>query len=175
MCGVSVYVDGITRSIEDAVTEIRFETDVVRIVSADLKSVLKKNGWLFNWKLEWANPEREVYKLVIRGEQNVQGLISLHWDVKFIEMDLIEVAPHNFGREKRYIGVAGNLVAFVCKMSYEAGFEGCVGFAAKTRLIQHYRDSLGAELIYKNRMSISGKSAEKLVNSYYKDYFHGHR
>jgi hypothetical protein len=34
-------------------------------------------------------------------------------------------------------------------------------------------DTFGAELLFKNRMSISGKSAEKLVNSYYKNYFNG--
>jgi hypothetical protein len=69
--------------------------------------------------------------------------------------------------------VPGNLVAFACKTSFELGFDGFVGFVAKTRLIQHYIDTLKAEPVFKNRMRISKESAEKLVNSYYKSFFHG--
>jgi hypothetical protein len=46
------------------------------------------------------------------------------------------------------------------------GFEGIVGFRAKTRLIKHYMDTLGAELLFRDRMCIWEKSARKLVNSY---------
>ena len=56
------------------------------------------------------------------------------------------------------------------KQGYDAGFEGFVGFRAKTRLIQHYIDTLGAELIFKDRMSISGESAKNLVNSYFENH-----
>ena len=87
-------------------------------------------------------------------------------------MHLIESASHNIGKSKKWIGVAGNLVAFTCKMSFEAGFAGAVGFLAKTRLIEHYADKFGANLIYKKRMSISGNSAGKLVDSYYKNYIY---
>ena len=66
--------------------------------------------------------------------------------------------------------MAGNLVAFTCKLSFDLGFNGFVAFTAKTQLIEHYRNTLGAELIFKNRMSISGGAAKKLVNSYYKRY-----
>jgi hypothetical protein len=91
----------------------------------------------------------------------------------FVEMHLIEAAPHNFGKEKRYMGVAGNLVAFACKLSFEQRFDGYVGFTAKTELIEHYREALSAELLFKNRMAISSFAAEKLVNSYYKNFFNG--
>ena len=111
-----------------------------------------------------------MYKLVIRGDEVIQGLISLQTRERYVEMHLIEAAPHNFGRRKKYLGVSPNMVAFACKTSFEMGFEGYVGFIPKTRLIQHYIDTLGAELIYRDRMRISGKSAEKLVNSYFKDY-----
>ncbi len=85
-------------------------------------------------------------------------------------MHLIETAPHNYGKTKHYLGVAGNLVAFACKMSYDFGFDGFVAFTAKTQLIDHYIETLGAELLFRNRMSISGYAAKKLVNSYYKKY-----
>ena len=88
-------------------------------------------------------------------------------------MHLIETAPHNYGKLKKYMGVAGNLVAFACKISYEYGFDGIVAFTSKTMLIRHYIDTLGAQLVFRNQMIIAGKSAEKLVNLYYKNYFDG--
>ncbi|HVU57409.1 MAG TPA: hypothetical protein VHD83_20240 [Puia sp.] len=170
MKGVEFYVDAITNSIVDAVTRESIETDIAPITFHDLKKILKKNGWKFNWKKESQYPGRQLYKLVIRGDEVIQGLISVQILEKYVEMYLIETAPHNFGRKKKYIGVAANMVAFACKMSFEMGFEGYVGFRAKTKLIQHYIDTLGAELLFKDRMQISEKSAEKLVNSYFKDY-----
>jgi hypothetical protein len=88
-------------------------------------------------------------------------------------MHLLESAPHNYGKNKEFVGVPGNLVAFACKIGYEMGFEGNVAFTAKTRLIQHYKDTLGAELFFRDRMGISGNSAKNLVNSYFRDYFDG--
>jgi hypothetical protein len=166
----SFLIDKITRSIEDAITGKSYETDVCRFESVDLKYILKKTGWQFNWQMEFSYPDRELYKLVIENDIVIQGLISLQRAENYIEMHLIKNAPHNFGRSKQYLGAAGNLVAFACKTSFEAGFEGFVAFRAKTKLIQHYIDTLGAELIYRDRMKISGKAAEKIVNSYYKNW-----
>lgn len=166
-------IDKITNSIENAITSEAVETEIFRLLAADLKVTLKKYGWKFNWREEFRNPERGIYKLVIQGGATIEGLISLQAMEAHIEMHLIESAPHNFGRSKKWLGVAGNLVAFACKMSFEMGFGGAVGFMAKTTLIQHYIHQFGAVLIYKNRMGIPANSARKLVNSYYKNYLHG--
>jgi len=166
------YIDKITNSIENAVNADTAETEISPLLATDLKEILKKNGWRFNWKVEFKNPERKLYKLVVKGGEMIEGLICLQLADGYIEMHLIESAPHNIGKSKKWIGVAGNLVAFACKMSFESGFAGAVGFLAKTRLIGHYADKFGAILIYKNRMSISGNSARKLVNSYYKNYIY---
>jgi hypothetical protein len=61
-----------------------------------------------------------------------------------IYLNLIETARHNFGKNKIYEGVAGNLVAFACQKSLEKGYEGFVSFEAKTRLIEHYKRTLKA-------------------------------
>jgi hypothetical protein len=169
----SFYIDKITNSIEDAVTGKSLDTEVQPLLLVDFKTILKKNGWRFNWKMECKYGERQVYKLVITGDGCIQGLLSLQPAENYVEMHLIETAPHNYGHLKKYVGVPGNLVAFACKLSFDFGFEGFVGFTAKTQLIKHYADTLGAELIFKNRMSISGNSAKKLVNSYYKNYLDG--
>jgi hypothetical protein len=169
----SFFIDKITNSVELARTGERFDTRVLPVVASDLKVILKKNGWRFNWRNEFKQADRQVFKLVIQNDTIIQGLVSLQRADNYIEMHLIEAAPHNYGKSKLYSGVPGNLVAFACKTSFELGFDGFVGFVAKTRLIQHYIDTLKAEPVFKNRMRISKESAEKLVNSYYKSFFHG--
>lgn len=46
-------------------------------------------------------------------------------------MNLLESAPFNIGKNKIYEGVAGNLVAYACKISFQRGFDGNVAFTAK--------------------------------------------
>jgi hypothetical protein len=167
-------VDRLTNSIVAVVSGESFETDIVLAGAEEMKKVHKKDGWFFNWKSEYRERNRLLYKLVLAGDTKIQGLISLEpiYRQQYIEMHLIETAPHNHPDRKQFAGVAGNLVAFACKMSFEMGFDGFVAFTAKTNLVQHYIDSLGAQVIYRrNRMGIFTLAAKNLVNSYYKDFF----
>ena len=169
-------IDKITECIEEVATGEIFETEVLQVTKEDLKDVLKKNGWNFPWKSYLKMPERTVYKLVIKGDdtKEIQGLISMEIMDNFIEMHHIENAPHNYAQKKRFAGVFGNMVAFACKTSFDLNFDGFVAFTAKTKLIDHYSQTLGAGLIYGvNRMAIDTESAKKLVNSYYKNYLDG--
>lgn len=172
---LNFQIDKLTNCLEEKETGLVYNTTLSRLTSQEVKGVLKKDGWQFNWKTEFKLSHHQIYKLQILGNPQIQGLISFQPMVEqqYIELHLIENAPHNFGSKKRYIGVAGNLVAFACKMSFEMGFDGCVGFTAKSRLIQHYSDTLGAKpLLPRNRMGIYPPEAKFLVNSYYKNYFH---
>ena len=81
----------------------------------------------------------------------VYGLISLNKGESFVFMNLIENAPFNIGKSKNYLGVAGNLVAYGCKLSKEHGFDGVVCLEPKTALIPHYEKALGALMISKKR------------------------
>ena len=85
-------------------------------------------------------------------------------------MDLIESAKFNKGRNKLYKGVAGNLVAFACKTSFEKGYNGVVSFIAKSQLIDHYTKTLGATLFTGNRMFIDTGEAHILTTNYFKDF-----
>ena len=165
-------IDKITESIECAETGESFETQVVPITKADLKEITKKNGWLFDWKFELSQWERQVYKLITEKEPSaIQGLVSFEkWDKeKFIYMHLIESAPFNVGKEKIYKGVCGNLVAYGCKLSKECGFDGYLSFDAKTVLIKHYKETLGAKYYGGQKMGIEPKEADRLINSYFHD------
>ena len=72
------------------------------------------------------------------------------------------------GKNKLYEGVPGNLVAFACKLSFQRGYDGYVAFDAKTQLIKHYQESLGAIHFRNQRMIIDSRAAEFLVNKYFK-------
>lgn len=87
-------VDKLTNSIENVVTGDSFSTDISLITNIDLKTVTKKTGWLFDWKLEFKQPERDVFKLTIVNNQTViQGLISLEIKSDHVYMHLVESAP----------------------------------------------------------------------------------
>lgn len=84
-------------------------------------------------------------------------------------MDLLESAPFNLGRNKLYEGVAGNLVAFACKVSFQQGFDGYVSFTAKTKLIEHYKKTLNAISFGGQLMVINTIAANILVDKYFKN------
>jgi hypothetical protein len=158
--GIDIEIDELTNSIKNTISGDSFPTDIVRITNADLKTITKKNGWQFDWKLELKSPERDVYKLtIVNNHTIVQGLISLEVKSDHVFMHLVESSPFNKGKTKIYSGVPGNLVAFACKLSFQRGHEGNVAFISKTQLIDHYIESLGAIL--------ETNAALKLINKYF--------
>jgi len=166
--GLDFIVDKLTNSIQNVVSGDSFATDITLISSADLKNVIKKNNWQFDWKFEYKQPQRDVYKLTIVNNQTIiQGLISLEIKSDHVYMHLIESAPFNKGKSKIYEGVPGNLVAFACKLSFQRGHEGNVSFFSKTQLVQHYIDTLGAMHVGGRIMIIDTKASLKLINKYF--------
>ena len=45
-------IDKLTNSIQNTISGDSFPTEVSRLTKTDLKEVIKKNGWAFNWKTE---------------------------------------------------------------------------------------------------------------------------
>jgi len=164
-------IDRLTNSILNTISGDSFQTEISILTKADLKTVLKKNGWNFNWKIDHKDLSKEVYKLTIVNNPNViQGLISITIENDHIFMNLLESAPFNIGKRKLYEGVAGNLVAYACKLSFQKGYDGFVAFTAKTRLIEHYEKTLGAYHFMNQRMIIETYSSRKLVEKYFKTF-----
>jgi hypothetical protein len=163
-------IDCLTNSIRNVISGDSFATDVMRLTKSDLKSVTKKNKWLFNWKSELADNSKEVYKLTIVNNPGViQGLISLTVRADHIYMHLLENAPFNIGKNKLYEGVAGNLVAYACKVSYQHGFDGYISFTSKTKLIAHYQKTLKAQPVGGQLMIIDSAAANILIDKYFKN------
>jgi len=166
--GLDFEIDELTNSIKNLISGDSFSTDISRITKADLKKVTKKDGWLFDWRLELKHPERDVYKLTIVNNQNIiQGLVSLEVKPDHVYMHLVESAPFNKGKTKLYAGVPGNLVAFACKLSFQRGHEGNIAFISKTKLIDHYTESLGAMHVGGRLMIIDSAAALNLINRYF--------
>ena len=166
--GLDFIIDKLTNSIENVITGDSFATEISVLTNIDLKTVTKKEGWLFNWRDEWKEPGREVYKLTIGGNPKIiQGLISVEIRSDHIYIHLIESAPFNKGKTKLYSGIPGNLVAFACKLSFQRGHEGNVAFISKSQLIDHYIESLGAEPVGGRLMIVNSPAAFKLINRYF--------
>lgn len=162
-------IDKLTNSIEDSISGISYNTLVLPLEKEDLKVITIKNGWKFNWRTEFNATNTKTYKIVTENNKSeIQGLISIEDRKDHIFVTLIESAPQNFAKNKKYYGVAGNMFAFACKQSFEMGYDGFTAFEAKTNLIEHYQEQFGAKCIYRNKMAIATENAQKLVNLYFK-------
>ena len=72
---LDIEIDKLTNSILNTISGDSFPTDVYPVSKADLTKVTRKNGWLFSWSSELKQPDRQVYKLTVRGNIDViQGL-----------------------------------------------------------------------------------------------------
>ena len=69
--GFDIEIDELTNSIKNVISGDSFSTDISRITKTDLKNILQKEGWQFDWKLELKQPERDVYKLTIVNNQSI--------------------------------------------------------------------------------------------------------
>ncbi|MCL2107716.1 MAG: hypothetical protein FWH20_00025 [Oscillospiraceae bacterium] len=156
----------------DALTPCLVERETEKIVDTTIERIrpLKKDysGWNFDWSVPLRN-NYEIYALKIMGTPQIQGLIALKIVPAnaAVHIDIIETAPHNYGRTGKYIGVGGHLFAFACKLAQDNGYD-YVYFDAKTNLIEYYKKALGAVQIGRSqRMIIEGKSFDGLLNKYY--------
>ena len=109
MTYIDIEIDKLTRSIENVVTGDSFPTEVLSLSKPDLVHLTQKNGWKFDWRKEYMQSDRDVFKLTILWNPTIiQGLISISQKQGYLEMNLIESAPFNNGKNKIHYGVAGN-------------------------------------------------------------------
>lgn len=167
--GLDFVVDKLTNSIENTSTGEVFDTAITRLTKTDAK-LIKKADWQFAWLKEIRDETKETYKLTTLNNPGIiQGLLSLEDKQDHIFMHLIESAKFNKGKDKVYVGVPGNLVAYACKVSMERGYEGFLAFDAKSALIKHYQETLHATHFRGLRMFIETKAALKLISQYFKN------
>jgi hypothetical protein len=165
---VEIKIDKLTNSIVNTISGDSFPTEVHPFTASDLKVIKEKGGWLFDWASEFRYANRKVFKLTIRNNPKiVQGLLSISDNQDHFYLHLVESAPFNLGKNKLYEGVPGNLFAYVCKTSWDKGYQGFVSFTSKSKLVEHYEKNLGATHVGGNRMVIFPHEALKLIKKYY--------
>ena len=165
---LDIEIDKLTNSILNTISGDSFPTEVLPLLKSDLKNVSNLKGWQFSWSEEYKLKDRSIYKLTIKDNPTIiQGLISLSDYNDHFFVHIIESAPFNFGKRKLYEGVAGNLFAFACKTSWDKNYQGFISFTSKTKLIEHYKQTLGAVHIGGHKMVIFPKEALKLILKYF--------
>lgn len=170
---VSIFIDLLTNCLIRQATGEECDT-VYRLVSKQITKddakTLTKNGWQFDWSLPHEN-DYEVYELLLADNEEVQGMIALkHINSQlYTHIDIVEAAPHNIGSKGTFKGVGAHLFAIACKLSWDNGNEGYVQFSAKSNLIDHYIQTLNAQLIDAQNMFIDSYGAMKLIHKYFKD------
>lgn len=170
---IDIFIDALTDCLvytptgEMKDTEYRLVTKT--ITRADAKR-LKDKGWKFDWSVPHQNGY-EVYELLLKGSEEVQGMIALKHirDQYYTHIDIVEAAPGNVGRQGTYKGVGAHLFAIACKLSWDAGNEGYVQFTAKTDLVVHYQQTLNAHCIDWHTMYIDSYGAVQLIHKYFKE------
>jgi hypothetical protein len=149
-----------------------YPVSFLKLQPYDVDRMLKIDGWSrgFNWGLYFYHPNIELYKMVVAGTNLIQGVIAIEPMESYIEVNLVESAPHNRGKDKEFDLVGPHLFAFACRRSVEIGFEGFVAMTAKTKLIEYYQKEFGAEIIdyTTGRMFIPDVAADKLIRVYLK-------
>ncbi|MEZ4847150.1 MAG: hypothetical protein R3B93_00665 [Bacteroidia bacterium] len=131
----------------------------------------KKDGWNFDWRGLYKVEGAEFYKISLnKSPELVEGVLMLTiYNGEMLFMNNIEAAPHNIGNNKKYENIAGCLLAFACRESFERGKEGYHGFLSfdsKTALIELYQKKYGASLALGNKMFFDPGAGKRLMKKY---------
>lgn len=137
----------------------------ISLVEGDDFKKLTKTRYFFHWKTE---QKFEVYKLCIKGTNDIIGLISLEqipeeWR---IHIRLLTVSIENKGRNKKYQRIAGNLIAHASKIAVKKYAEyACVSLRPKTEIALHYVNKYDMRMTSMT-LSIEVPEILNLINKY---------
>lgn len=145
-----------------------------RIVLIKQKELpLKKDRWNFNWRQLHKVEGAQVFKLSLAETPNkIEGILMLTlFNDEMLFMNNIETAPHNIGKDKKLDFIAGCLIAFACKQSFEIGkgnYQGSLSFESKTELIELYQNKYGATWAMGHKMFFDSDAGKNLMEQYLK-------
>lgn len=177
----------IANTVESGIIDIDELTPCLRrardgkIVNTEVIDISPTRSEFEDWEFDWTKPERNgfaVRAIKADGDDRIQGMVALKSDPEnyAVVVDIVEAAPFNnphnkLFKQKEYDGIGGHLFAEAVRESYKQGYGGFVFFKAKTNLIKHYEESLGAVLINpKERiMAIDERAAKKLYDQYFQE------
>jgi len=166
---IDLFIDKLTPCLIEVATGNVLQT-VFSIATKNDLTDLKKEGWLFDWSADELR-NTNIYKLMIKDDIIIQGLVSAEVVRGAVYVHLAESAPHNLPPNKKYEGVGGHLFAIAMKLSTVNGFGGYVFFNAKNmKLVEHYVEMLGAtrvpSRIHEYRMEVFEEVAQGIIERY---------
>lgn len=142
----------------------------VEIIPASGKMPFRKEGWSFDWNKLIKKKNTRSFVLKLKGDdQSIEGILQLRIENNMLIMDVVEIAPHNLGSlNKRFDHVAGCLIAFACRESFEikGSYRGFLTFTSKTNLIELYKNKYGATQTLGQRMFIDNITGLRLIEKY---------
>lgn len=153
---MDIEIDEFTPCLRDLKTGKLVDTSYQKIeINGFTARSLQKNGWNFDWSIPQRNGY-QIYKLTLLDDDEIQGLVALKniTSDSAVKIDIIESSPHNRGKNKKYSGVGGHLLAIAVEKSYNEGNDGMVYFTAKTDLIDCYSNKFGARLVFGRNMAL---------------------
>jgi len=166
---LDILIDKLTPCLVELSTGNILHT-VFSIATDDDVSGLEDKGWFFDWTDD-ALHKTNIYKLMIKDDEAIQGLISAEVIRGAVYVHLAESAPHNRKPNKKYDGVGGHLFAIAMKLSLSNGFGGYIFMDAKNQeLVDHYIKMLGARRVstrfHPHRLEVSEENAQIVVGKY---------
>lgn len=160
---VDIQIDRLTDCLVERETGSIVGTKYMERITTITKGECR--GWKFDWSTTQKNGYT-VYELFVKGDNTVQGRISLKIDGGVADVDIVESAPHNYSHNGKFEGIGGHLFAIACQISFEAGCDGFVAFTAKTDLVEYYKRTLRAQTVKGNRMYLDEEAANILIDKY---------
>jgi hypothetical protein len=131
---------------------------------------------LFSESLNWRALAREhknawFYKLVKSDAPfQIEGMLMLTIAFEeMVQMNNIEIAPHNIGHDGEYNHIAGCLIAYACLKSFELGknhYHGFLSFESKTVLMDMYQHKYGASHAMGHKMYFDNEAGDNLIQKY---------
>ncbi|SEJ03403.1 hypothetical protein SAMN05216327_105385 [Dyadobacter sp. SG02] len=154
--------------LEDILTGEKLPAVIGRLSSEEIALLDSSNRFDFEWKRQL---QFEIYGLRREHMEEVIGLVSLESQPKnlAIEIKLIANAREHLGSKKRYDRIAGNLIAFVCKKSFDLNFDGYVYLKPKTSIIFHYRQKYGFSDAG-NCLFLDTYNSRNIINEYHEAF-----
>jgi hypothetical protein len=142
--------------IEDKNSGEKFEAEVIRVGDKELGRIKRDARFDFDWSLYKG---KEVYKLHIRGTEQVLGLMHVidrpEEGFDFLEIDAIEVSKENRGAQEGLGRIGGCLLGFAAVLSGEYGHDGFLGLVAKNERAKVFHEKFGFEYI--GRVGVLGE------------------
>jgi len=130
-------------AIIEVATGKKLKASIALLANADFKQIAKKR-YFFDWKKE--RGVSDLFKLTLQGESEILGLLALiDFPREFrVEIRLLCVSRENQGKDKKYEGIAGHLIAFAGRVAISKYFEqACISLLRKTELRNHYKVKYG--------------------------------